>query len=105
MPSTVLDSDIFKDMFGTPEMRAVFSDDNLLESYIKTEVALAIAQGRTGVIPPEAADAIAKAGATVTLERDLETPILPETSLTFARAQISAGARPAWQGNPPSSFC
>ena len=40
MPSTVLDSDIFKDMFGTPEMRAVFSDENLLKCYIEAEVAL-----------------------------------------------------------------
>ena len=70
MPSTVLDSDIFKDMFGTPEMRAVFSDDNLLKCYVEAEVALAVAQGRTGVIPQDAADAIAKAGATVTLDRD-----------------------------------
>jgi 3-carboxy-cis,cis-muconate cycloisomerase len=70
MPSTVFDSDIFKDMFGTPEMRAVFSDDNLLRCYVEAEVALAVAQGRTGVIPQEAADAIAKAGASVTLDRD-----------------------------------
>ena len=69
MPSTVLDSDIFKDMFGTPEMRAVFSDDNLLKCYVEAEVALAVAQGRTGVIPQDAADAIAEAGATVTLDR------------------------------------
>jgi len=69
MPSTVFDSDIFKDMFGTPEMRAVFSDDNLLKCYVDTEVALAVAQGRTGVIPQGAADAIASAGATVTLDR------------------------------------
>ena len=69
MPSTVFDSDIFKDMFGTPEMRAVFSDDNLLKCYVDTEVALAVAQGRTGVIPQGAADTIAKAGATVTLDR------------------------------------
>jgi 3-carboxy-cis,cis-muconate cycloisomerase len=34
MPSTVFDSDIFKDVFGTPEMRAVFSDDNLLKCYM-----------------------------------------------------------------------
>src|SRR5256885_15031613 len=60
MPSTVLDSDIFKDMFGTAEMRAVFSDENQLKCYVEAEVALAVAQGRTGVIPHEAADAIAK---------------------------------------------
>jgi len=69
MPSTVLDSDIFKDMFGTAEMRAVFSDDNLLKCYVEAEVALAIAQGRTGVIPQEAAGAIAHLAPTVLLDR------------------------------------
>jgi 3-carboxy-cis,cis-muconate cycloisomerase len=69
MPSTVLDSDIFKDMFGTAEMRAVFSDDNLLTCYVETEVALALAQGRTGVIPQEAADTIARLATTVVLDR------------------------------------
>jgi 3-carboxy-cis,cis-muconate cycloisomerase len=68
MPSTVLDSDIFKDMFGTSEMRAVFSDDNLLKCYVEAEVALAAAQGRLGVIPREAADAIAKLAPTVVLD-------------------------------------
>lgn len=68
MPSTVFDSDIFKDMFGTAEMRAVFSDDNLLKCYIEAEVALAAAQGRTGVIPQEAADAIAKAAPGLVLD-------------------------------------
>ena len=69
MPSTVLDSDIFKDMFGTAEMRAVFSDDNLLGRYVEAEVALAVAQGRVGVIPREAADAIARLAPTVALDR------------------------------------
>jgi len=70
MPSTVLDSDIFKDMFGTPEMRAVFSDENLLKCYVEAEVALAVAQGKLGVIPREAADAIAELAPTVALDRD-----------------------------------
>ena len=69
MPSTVFDSDIFKDMFGTAEMRAVFSDDNLLGRYVEAEVALAVAQGRVGVIPREAADAIARLAPTVALDR------------------------------------
>lgn len=59
MAATVFDSAIFRDMFGTPAMRAVFSDENLLKAYVQTEVALAVAQGRTGVIPVEAAAAIA----------------------------------------------
>jgi 3-carboxy-cis,cis-muconate cycloisomerase len=71
MPSTVLDSDIFKDMFGSAEMRAVFSDENLIRCYVEAEVALAVAQGRLGVIPRDAADAIAKLAPTVTLDRDV----------------------------------
>src|SRR3954471_2689017 len=69
MPSTVLDSDIFKDMFGTPEMRAVFSDENLLKCYVEAEVALACAQGRTGVIPQDAAEAIARLAPSIVLDR------------------------------------
>jgi len=70
MPSTVLDSDIFKDMFGSAEMRAVFSDDNLLKCYVEAEFALAVAQGRLGVIPREAADAIARLAPSIVLDRN-----------------------------------
>src|SRR6266853_193689 len=69
MPSTVLDSDIFKDMFGTAEMRAVFSDDNVLKCYGEAEIALAVAQGRTGVIPQVAAEAIVQLAPSVVLDR------------------------------------
>src|SRR5436190_23985786 len=69
MPSTVLDSDIFKDMFGTAEMRTVFSDDNLIKCCVDAEIALAVAQGRLGVIPQDAADAIAKAAPSVAIDR------------------------------------
>src|SRR5215210_3378189 len=70
MPSTVLDSDIFKDMFGTAEMRAVFSDDNLLKCYVEAEVALAVAQERLGVIPQEAAEAIVRLAPSIGLDRN-----------------------------------
>jgi len=69
MPSTVLDSDIFKDLFGTPEMRAVFSDDNLIRCHVECEIALALAQGRLGVIPQHAANAIAKLAPSVEIDR------------------------------------
>lgn len=69
MPSTVLDSDIFKDMFGSAEMRAVFSDDNLLKCCVDAEIALAVAQGSLGVIPQDAADAIAKLASSVAIDR------------------------------------
>jgi len=59
LPSTVYDSTIFRDAFGTPAMRAVFADEAYVAQCIRVEVALAVAQGRLGVIPREAAAAIA----------------------------------------------
>ncbi|HRO53193.1 MAG TPA: 3-carboxy-cis,cis-muconate cycloisomerase [Alicycliphilus sp.] len=58
--STVIDSILFRDAFGTPAMREVFSDRRLIARYIEVEVALARAEARCGVIPSEAAEAIAR---------------------------------------------
>ena len=46
--STVIDSILFRDAFGTQAMRDVFSDRTLISRYIEVEVALARAQGRCG---------------------------------------------------------
>ena len=59
MASTVLDSALFRDSFGTPAMRAIFEDAALLARYTEVEMALARAQGRLGVIPAQAAKDIA----------------------------------------------
>jgi 3-carboxy-cis,cis-muconate cycloisomerase len=83
--STVLDSALFRDSFGTPAMRGVFEDAALLARYTEVEVALARAQGRLGVIPAQAAkDIAAKCDASKLdldrLKRETETvgyPILP----------------------------
>lgn len=53
------DSVLFRDMFGTAEMRDVFSDRALIERYIEVEIALAKAQARCQVIPAAAAEEIA----------------------------------------------
>jgi len=58
--STVVDSILFRDAFGTATMRALFSDHALIQRYIDVEIALAKAEARVGVIPAEAADIIAK---------------------------------------------
>lgn len=58
--STVIDSILFRDAFGTAAMRDVFSDRRLIARYIEVEVALARAEARCGVIPAEAAEAIAR---------------------------------------------
>ena len=83
--TTVLDSILFRDAFGTPEIRRVFSDFSLICRYAEVEVALASAEARCGVIPQEAAEDIAKRTDVAKLDFDLlrhETdivgyPILP----------------------------
>src|SRR5258705_181601 len=58
--TTVFDSILFRDAFGTPAMREVFSDLSLISRYAEVEVALAKAEARCGVIPADAAAEIAK---------------------------------------------
>ena len=55
MTATALDSLIFRDIFSTPEMRAVFSDETRTGFYLEIEAALARVQGRLGIIPERAA--------------------------------------------------
>ena len=61
MGSTVFDSVLFRDMFGTAEMRAIFADEALVGRYVEAEVALARAQARLGVVPEAAAFKVALA--------------------------------------------
>ena len=83
--TTVLDSILFRDAFGTPAMREVFSDFSLITRYAEVEIALAKAEARCGVIPAQAAEEIAKRTDVSTLDFELlrqETdivgyPILP----------------------------
>jgi 3-carboxy-cis,cis-muconate cycloisomerase len=60
MPSTILDSAVFRDIFTTPAMRAVWSDENRVQKYLDFEAALARAQARLKIIPQAAADEIVK---------------------------------------------
>lgn len=58
--STVIDSILFRDAFGTAAMRSVFSDQQMVQRYLDVEVALAKAEAQVGVIPQDAADTIAR---------------------------------------------
>jgi 3-carboxy-cis,cis-muconate cycloisomerase len=60
MPSSLIDSAVFCDIFSTEAMRRVFSDENRVQKYLDFEAALARAQGRLGVIPKEAAEEIVR---------------------------------------------
>ncbi|MGX7001490.1 class-II fumarase/aspartase family protein [Caballeronia sp. KNU42] len=85
MATTVFDSVLFRDMFGTPEMREVFSDEAYLRRCIDTETALARAQAKSGLIPEQAAREITARADFTKLDLDVlrhETeivgyPILP----------------------------
>jgi 3-carboxy-cis,cis-muconate cycloisomerase len=60
MPSTIIDSAVFGDIFSTQAMRRVWSDENRTAKYVEIESALAKVQGRLGLIPAEAAAEIVR---------------------------------------------
>ena len=99
MGSTVIDSVLYRDSFGTPAMRAIFSDHELVRKYVEVEIALARAEARCGVIPHAAAEEIAEKCNAETLDFDLlrhETeivgyPILPLVHQISKQAGASGG--------------
>ncbi|MCH8166636.1 MAG: 3-carboxy-cis,cis-muconate cycloisomerase [Proteobacteria bacterium] len=58
MPSIVIDSKLWGDMFGAAPMRALFTDQAMVQRYLDVEAALARAQAGVGIVPAEAAEAI-----------------------------------------------
>jgi 3-carboxy-cis,cis-muconate cycloisomerase len=58
MPASAIDSAVFRDIFSTEAMRAVFSDETRVQKYLDIEAALARAQARLSIIPKEAATEI-----------------------------------------------
>ena len=60
MPSTVIDSVLFGNLFSSAAMRKVFSDENRVQKYLDVEAALAKVEARLGLIPQEAAAEIAR---------------------------------------------
>ena len=51
MPTSAIDSAVFRHIFGTEQMRKVWSDENRTQRYLDIEAALARAQANLGVIP------------------------------------------------------
>jgi 3-carboxy-cis,cis-muconate cycloisomerase len=104
MGSTVFDSALYRDMFGTAPMRAVFSDEGFLERCLEVEAALARAQAGLGLIPKTAASEItAKAKSPVLdlerLKRETEVvgyPILPLVRQLAAACTGDAGGYVHW---------
>ncbi|MBI1943539.1 MAG: 3-carboxy-cis,cis-muconate cycloisomerase, partial [Betaproteobacteria bacterium] len=104
MSSTVFDSALYRDMFGSAEMRAIFSDSGFLARCLEVEAALARAQAGLGMIPAAAASEIsARAKPAVLdlerLKRETELvgyPILPLVKQLAAACAGEAGRYVHW---------
>ena len=55
MPSSVFDSALLRHLWGTDELRAIFSEENSVQKWYDYEAALARAQADLGIIPKAAA--------------------------------------------------
>lgn len=92
MPVSGIDSLLFRNLFGTHEIRAVFDDKAYLQRCIDVETALARAQSVTGVIPEVMGRQITASCSTVALDYDRlshETEIVGYPILPLVR-QLSA---------------
>lgn len=71
MAAHIFESKYFKNNWGTQEMRDIFDDDRKLQYWLDIEVALADTQAELGIIPKEAAAAIAENGKLELLDMDI----------------------------------
>lgn len=69
--STVYDSCLFRNIFSTESIRAIFSDDAYIANMIYSEVCLAKAQGEYGVIPKEAGDKLYEMADQFVIDKEL----------------------------------
>jgi adenylosuccinate lyase len=56
----MIDSPLFGDLFGTEEMRKIFSDETTIQKWLEVEAALARAEAKLGIIPQPHADEITR---------------------------------------------
>lgn len=68
MAVSALDSRIFRNIFGTQEIRDVFTDEAYTRYMIQTEAALARAEAKVGAIPSDIGEVVSQALDTVTIE-------------------------------------
>jgi 3-carboxy-cis,cis-muconate cycloisomerase len=58
--STTLDCELFRDLFGSAEMRRAFDTHAMVQAWLDVEAALAEAEAEVGVVPVAAADRIGR---------------------------------------------
>ncbi|KGR89455.1 hypothetical protein CD30_16795 [Ureibacillus massiliensis 4400831 = CIP 108448 = CCUG 49529] len=62
MKSHMIDSEVYKDLYGTDKIRSIFTDQSMVQKWIDFEKALAKIEAQYGVIPKEASDEIQRKG-------------------------------------------
>jgi 3-carboxy-cis,cis-muconate cycloisomerase len=70
MPSFHTNGVLFKNVFGTPEMRSCFSEERFVERVLEVEAALASVQADLGIVPEWAAAEIAERATLVDIDLD-----------------------------------
>ncbi len=70
MPTNPADGPILGTLYGSDAMRAVFDETTYFQRMLDVEAALARVQGRLGIIPPDAAEAIVAAAKMKNLATD-----------------------------------
>lgn len=96
MPAHVIDSDFFKDLFGTPAMRQVWDDQTLLQKWLDYEAALARAQARLAMIPQAAANEITRQAIAVQMDthaikKGIDETVHPLVSMIWQLSQRCEG--------------
>lgn len=92
MPVSAIDSFLFKNLFGTAEIRKIFEDSGYVDYCVQVEAALAQAQALCGVIPQSAAAKIKTTLCNISLDHkrlSQETEIVGYPILPLVR-QLSA---------------
>lgn len=93
MPVSVIDSTLFRDMFGTAAMRQIFDEEMTLQRYLDVEAALARVQARLDVIPGNAAHEITAKAKVALMDREAiaaETQIVGYPILALVRGLAAA---------------
>jgi 3-carboxy-cis,cis-muconate cycloisomerase len=93
MPTT-LDCTLFRDVFGTERMRAIFDSRQLLQAWLDAEAALAEAEAEAGVVPWSAAQRIREVARAESFDldalregiRDSQHPFVPTVRMLSEQA-------------------
>ena len=104
MGATAFDSFYLRDRYGSPAMRAIWDDRATIQRWLDVEAALALTQAELGLVPRQAARAIARAARLERLDlramrREFDrtwNPVMPLVNALCARLPAQAARYVHW---------